>query len=179
MKINGNTRLQKEANGVVGFWKRWWNVQKKQNLDSNHTSCWNPGCKDKVEMWVWRCNGSPATKSRYHLPQKKPQYKNHTHCKSTGSTAKQIGVEMDRISFDWPKANCPNVLYATFCTTSKFQFSQLQSGATINNNERHELRKERKFQLAICQPPNLNTKCQHMLELTKCPHDISYHSVFF
>ena len=36
----------------------------------------------------------------------------------------------------------------------------------------------RKFQLAICQPPNLNTKCQHMLELTKCPHDISYHSVF-
>ena len=145
MKINGNTRLQKEANGVVGFWKRWWNVQKKQNLDSNHTSCWNPGCKDKVEMWVWRCNGSPATKSRYHLPQKKPQYKNHTHCKSTGSTAKQIGVEMDRISFDWPKANCPNVLYATFCTTSKFQFSQLQSGATINNNARHELRKERKI----------------------------------
>ena len=31
---------------------------------------------------------------------------------------------------------------------------------------------------AICQPPNLNTKCQHMLELTKCPHDISYHSFF-
>ena len=34
------------------------------------------------------------------------------------------------------------------------------------------------YNLAICQPPNLNTKCQHMLELTKCPHDISYHSFF-
>ena len=38
--------------------------------------------------------------------------------------------------------------------------------------------KREKFHLAICQPPNLSPKCQHMLELTKCPHDILYHSFF-
>ena len=87
MEVNGNARLQKEANGIVGFWKRWWDVQTKQNLNPNDTNCWNPGCKDKIEMWICCLERSPATKSRYHLPQKKPQHKNCTHCKSTGSTA--------------------------------------------------------------------------------------------
>ena len=52
------------------------------------------------------------------------------------------------------------------------------SSKGTHNYKKGGMRGGEKFHLAICQPPNLNTKCQHMLELTKCPHDILYHSFF-
>ena len=85
MKINGNTRLQKETNGVVGFWKRWWNVKKQQNLDSNHTSCWNPGCKEKlkcgsgVAIGAQRRNLGTIYHKRSHLPTTQLEHKMPTH----------------------------------------------------------------------------------------------------
>ena len=154
MKINGSTRLEKEANGIVWFWKRRWDVNKLQNMDPNDTIHWDTGCKNKVEQGVRCLQRAPTSKSRNHTLLKKSQTVNNAPTEvPSRNTAQWLHTDGDEIGHRaigpaaMARDDAPDCL---LCICKPVLVSITIRGMRKISN------------WPFANHPTLNTKCQHV-----------------